>query len=76
MACVVGFQQDDLSVSERMAAVNIQHVVGFDVEFVDEIKTDIITCNICELILREPVQSVPCGHRFCKSCIERFHERT
>lgn len=45
---------------------------GFDVEFVGEIKTEVITCTICHLIMREPVQGSPCGHRFCGSCIEQI----
>ena len=27
-------------------------------------------CNVCTLILRDPIQSY-CGHRFCRKCIER-----
>ena len=50
--------------------------VGYDVEFVDErVKEDDIECVICRLILRDPVQTQKCGHRFCKICIQKFHQR-
>ena len=49
---------------------------GYDVEFEDEsVDTDNISCVICLSILREPVQAVPCGHRFCKNCITKVNER-
>ena len=49
---------------------------GFDVEFEDEsVDIDGISCVICLSILREPVQAVPCGHRFCKNCISKVDER-
>ena len=49
---------------------------GYDVEFVDEtLDTDDISCVICLFILRDPVQAVPCGHRFCKKCIAKVDER-
>ncbi|XP_066936159.1 TNF receptor-associated factor 4-like [Clytia hemisphaerica] len=38
-----------------------------------EINRDDITCAICLLVLREPVQAVKCGHRFCEKCIGEFH---
>jgi len=50
--------------------------VGYDVELIDETTRESVTCNICFLILKEPVQAVPCGHRFCGSCIQKFHSRT
>ena len=28
-------------------------------------------CSLCELVLRQPVQSF-CGHRFCQSCVTDF----
>ncbi|XP_066933486.1 TNF receptor-associated factor 4-like [Clytia hemisphaerica] len=43
-------------------------------EFAGGIDKDDITCAICHLILRDPVQAVDCGHRFCKNCISQFHQ--
>jgi len=83
-ATTKNIQEDDLSDGDKMPTNNVQEDEsggfddesgGFDVEFVDKTKTDVITCNICNLILREPVQASPCGHRFCGSCIEKFHKR-
>ena len=47
---------------------------GYDVEFAENILStslEDIKCAICLLILKEPLQANPCGHRFCKTCIER-----
>ena len=30
---------------------------------------DTLTCPACKKVLREPVQVIACGHRFCKGCI-------
>ena len=30
---------------------------------------DTLTCPACKKVLREPVQVIVCGHRFCKGCI-------
>ena len=50
--------------------------VGYDVEFVDKhVKEEDLTCTICHLILRSPVQADDCGHRFCQKCIEKHHQR-
>ena len=29
-----------------------------------------LQCPLCELVLRDPVQVINCGHRFCKGCLE------
>ncbi|XP_069491260.1 TNF receptor-associated factor 1-like [Ambystoma mexicanum] len=29
-------------------------------------------CSKCELLLREPVQNIDCGHRFCLGCYQRM----
>lgn len=42
---------------------------GYDVRFVGDHPKG-IECCICLMVLREPVQSEECGHRFCKSCVE------
>ena len=47
---------------------------GYDVEFVDKEPND-VTCCICLLVLKEPMQAEECGHRFCKSCAEDLRIR-
>ncbi|XP_066935138.1 TNF receptor-associated factor 6-like [Clytia hemisphaerica] len=42
---------------------------GYDVELVNgELEND-ITCSICLFILKDPMQAIECGHRFCKTCV-------
>ncbi|XP_066917356.1 TNF receptor-associated factor 4-like [Clytia hemisphaerica] len=59
-----------------MAASYIKEY-GFDVEFVEKLdrERDDIKCAICFMVLREPLQGSKCGHRYCKKCIEEFHEK-
>jgi len=60
------------SSSSTSSNVN-DEIMGFDVEFAEQISSrGSITCNICLFILNEPFQAVPCGHRFCKNCIEKY----
>lgn len=33
------------------------------------VELDTLTCPACEKVLKEPVQVIACGHRFCKGCI-------
>ncbi|XP_015767410.1 PREDICTED: TNF receptor-associated factor 4-like [Acropora digitifera] len=47
---------------------------GYNDEFVEEIEDDWV-CPICTLPLKEAVQTRPCGHRFCKACIESHFAR-
>ncbi|XP_066934050.1 calponin homology domain-containing protein DDB_G0272472-like [Clytia hemisphaerica] len=57
-----------------MAASNPKEY-GFDVKFVEKLDKDNIECVICFMVLREPLQGSKCGHRYCKKCIEEFHEK-
>uniref|UniRef100_A0A7M5V8Y6 Uncharacterized protein n=1 Tax=Clytia hemisphaerica TaxID=252671 RepID=A0A7M5V8Y6_9CNID len=57
-----------------MAASNPKEY-GFDVKFVEKLDRDNIKCAICFMVLREPLQGSTCGHRYCKKCIEDFHEK-
>jgi len=42
---------------------------GYDVELVNgELEND-VTCSICLFILKDPMQAIECGHRFCKTCV-------
>lgn len=40
---------------------------GFDAEFIEAIPDD-LTCIVCHLALKDPVQIAECGHRFCSIC--------
>ena len=44
---------------------------GYDATFVSEV-ADELRCVICHLVLREPVQIMACGHRFCAQCFQRM----
>ena len=47
---------------------------GYDVEFVQN-EPNHVTCCICLLVLREPMQGRQCGHRFCKSCVDLLEKK-
>ena len=47
---------------------------GHDVEPVNPLN-DNIKCQICMLIIRDPVQLSECGHRFCKLCMDDYIKR-
>lgn len=55
------------------ALLNTQLPSGYDEEFVNEVEDDFL-CLICQLPLREPVQTI-CGHRFCKACLKEHLRR-
>ena len=46
---------------------------GYDVELLNAVDRK-YECQICLLILRDPVQLSECGHRFCKSCMNNHTE--
>ena len=33
-----------------------------------------LRCSLCELVLRDPLQVLTCGHKFCRMCYE--HAKT
>ncbi|XP_068683242.1 TNF receptor-associated factor 6-like [Montipora foliosa] len=47
---------------------------GYDDKFVDAVEDD-FHCPICQLVLKEAVQTGVCGHRFCRQCLERHFTR-
>ncbi|XP_066921418.1 TNF receptor-associated factor 4-like [Clytia hemisphaerica] len=65
----VGYDVTFVGEDEKTSALNAGQK-----EFAGGINKDDITCAICHLILREPVQAVKCGHRFCTKCIGEFHQ--
>jgi len=44
---------------------------GYDAEFVDPLPDD-LTCIVCHLALKDPVQIANCGHRFCNICFKKI----
>ena len=42
---------------------------GYDEDFVDVVE-DEWHCPICQLPLKEAVQTGVCGHRFCRQCLD------
>ena len=47
---------------------------GYDEDFVDDVE-DEWNCPICELPLKEAVQTGVCGHRFCRQCLDEHFMR-
>ena len=49
---------------------------GYDVELLDQsdLKEN-SECAVCLFVLRNPVQAIPCGHRFCKTCSEKLSDK-
>ena len=44
---------------------------GYEYQFVDEV-SDSQKCPVCLLPMRDAVQTLECGHRFCKDCLQRI----
>ena len=47
---------------------------GYDEDFVDVVE-DEWNCPICQLPLKEAVQTGVCGHRFCLQCLDGHFKR-
>ena len=41
---------------------------GFDDHLVLSETPDYLRCVVCSLVLRDPVQILTCGHKFCSQC--------
>ncbi|XP_029000179.1 TNF receptor-associated factor 6 isoform X2 [Betta splendens] len=55
--------------SSTSPSLQIAPVQGYDVEFDPPLESK-YECPICLMALRNAIQT-PCGHRFCKNCIEK-----
>ena len=44
---------------------------GYDATFIEDV-ADYLKCIICQLVLRNPVLMVECGHRLCSGCFNRM----
>ncbi|XP_065661964.1 uncharacterized protein LOC136084827 [Hydra vulgaris] len=49
----------------------VEKMDGYDADFVNEVPLD-LECSICLFVVREPVQILACGHRFCSHCFENL----
>ena len=47
---------------------------GYDLSFVAEVP-DYLQCVVCQLVLRDPVLIIACGHRFCGQCFRQLQAR-
>ncbi|XP_022787414.1 TNF receptor-associated factor 6-like [Stylophora pistillata] len=48
---------------------NAPKLGGYDYEFTSDVPED-FECPVCHLPMKDPVQIVQCGHRFCSICME------
>ena len=44
---------------------------GYEALFVNEVPSD-MECGICLFVVREPIQIMACGHRFCNYCFNKL----
>ena len=47
---------------------------GYDEELVNAVEED-LQCPICQIPLKEAVQTGVCGHRFCRQCLDEHLTR-
>ena len=52
---------------------NNQEQYGYDVTCLDDVP-DELRCVVCRFVLRDPVQIMTCGHRFCNDCFVNMYE--
>ena len=50
---------------------SMEEQYGFDAAFISQVP-DYLKCIVCNLVLRQPIQIMKCGHRFCEPCFERM----
>ena len=55
-------------------APEVPSLGGYDEEFVNAVEEDLL-CAICQLPLKEAIQTEKCGHRFCRRCLEEHFRR-
>ena len=53
------------------AEQNIPEPGGYDFEFTSAVADD-FECPVCQLTMKDPIQIAGCGHRLCKTCLERL----
>ncbi|XP_057302613.1 TNF receptor-associated factor 4-like [Hydractinia symbiolongicarpus] len=52
-----------------------EHEGGYDYFFASSVPVD-LTCVVCHSAMRDPVQIVNCGHRFCNLCYEKIKQHS
>ncbi|XP_022808111.1 TNF receptor-associated factor 4-like [Stylophora pistillata] len=56
------------------AGQNVPEPGGYDFEFTSKVPDD-LECPVCHFAMKDPVQIVRCGHRFCNLCLEGCFSR-
>jgi len=46
---------------------------GYDALFTEEVP-DELKCVVCHMVLKDALQIMACGHRFCKTCFQRMEK--
>ncbi|PFX14193.1 TNF receptor-associated factor 4 [Stylophora pistillata] len=68
-------KKDFLDHEVTMAAgQNVPEPGGYDFEFTSKVPDD-LECPVCHFAMKDPVQIVRCGHRFCNLCLEGCFSR-
>ena len=44
---------------------------GYEAIFVSDVP-EYLKCVVCHMVLKDPIQIMECGHRFCNNCFERI----
>lgn len=68
-SCAAAMEKEYLSPTETSTPSLQVDIQGYDVEFDPPLESK-YECPICLMALRCAVQT-PCGHRFCRNCIEK-----
>ncbi len=61
-------QQSDVTLEAGEEATVLGGYVATFVEDID----DEFKCIVCLEVLRDPRQIIPCGHRFCETCLAQL----
>ena len=59
--------------TENQLKVTMATKGGYDVKFLEDV-SDHLICVICQLVFRDPVLFVECGHKLCNTCYEDLKE--
>lgn len=76
MATTKWIDEPEPSPALRPSAVAVQEDNkggGYDCDFVDPPADDLL-CKICHYPACDPILTVCCGHNFCSTCLERYHQ--
>jgi hypothetical protein len=48
---------------------------GYDAVWISD-TPEYLRCTVCQLVLRNPLQILACGHKFCSPCLRRLTDHT